>query len=77
MRSSQRTVVALPDMLMSPPSWVLMSPSFWAASAPPMTSEFCHSAAWRLSERTYFFIEFMTSPNGSSACSGQYVAHSS
>ena len=36
-----------------------------------------HSAARRLLETTYFFIEFMTSPNGSSACSGQYAAHSS
>ena len=42
-----------------------------------MTSEFCHSAAWRLLETTYFFIELSTSPNGSSACSGQYAAHSS
>ena len=27
-RSSQRTVVGLPDMAMSPPSWALMSASF-------------------------------------------------
>jgi hypothetical protein len=25
-------------------------------------------------ETTYFFIEFITSPNGSSPCSGQYAA---
>ena len=75
-RSSQRTVVALPDMAMSPPSWALMARSFWATS--PLTiSVFCHSAVCRLLETTYFFIEFMTSPNGSSACSGQYAAHSS
>jgi hypothetical protein len=36
-----------------------------------------HSAACRLLETTYFLIEFMTSPNGWSACSGQYAAHSS
>jgi hypothetical protein len=74
-RSSQRTVVALPDMVMSPPSWALMSVSFWATS-PLMISKFCHSDAYRLLETTYFLIEFMTSPNGSAACSGQYAAHS-
>jgi hypothetical protein len=31
-------------MTMSPPSWALMSVSFWATS-PLMISEFCHSAA--------------------------------
>jgi hypothetical protein len=47
-----------------------MSVSFCATS--PLTiSEFCHSAACRPSETTYFLIEFMTSPNGSSACFGQ------
>ena len=76
LRSSQRTVVGLPDMAMSPPSWALISVSF-SATSPLMSSEFCHSAACRLVERTYFFIEFMTSPNGSPACSGQYAAHSS
>jgi hypothetical protein len=67
--------VALPDMLMSPSSSALMSVSFWAAS-PLMISESCHSAVWRPLEMTYFLIQFMTSPNGWSACSGQYAAHS-
>src|SRR5215471_5298361 len=74
-RSSQRTVVGLPDMVMSPPSWALMPVSCWATS-PLRISEFCHPAACRLLETTYFLIEFMTSPNGSPACSGQYPAHS-
>jgi len=52
----------------------LMPTSFWA-TFPLMISVFCHSAACRLLETTYFLIEFMTSPNGSSACSGQYAAH--
>jgi hypothetical protein len=42
-----------------------------------MISEFCQSAACRLPVTTYFLIEFITSPNGWSACSGQYAAHSS
>ena len=69
-------MVALPDIVMSPPSWALRSVSFWATS-PLMISVFCHSAACRLSETTYFLIGLITSPNGSSACSGQYAAHSS
>jgi hypothetical protein len=55
---------------MSPPSMALTAVSFRAAS-PLMISEFCQSAVCRLLETTYFLIEFMTSPNGSSACSGQ------
>jgi hypothetical protein len=53
-RSSQRTVVALPDIVMSPPCWALMSVSF-RATLPLMSSEFCQPAACRLSETTYFF----------------------
>ena len=70
-------MVALPDIAMSPPSCALSASICSAAVVPRTISVFCHSAVSRLLETTYLFIPFMTSPNGSSACSGQYAAHSS
>jgi len=70
LRSSQRTVVALPTMTMSPLSCALSSATL-DATAPLRISEFSRSALVRVSETTYFLIELSTSPKGWSACSGQ------
>ena len=76
MASSQRTVVALPDIVRS--LSVLSLTACTAATSPGRTVVFCQAGSLTVEETTYLGIELMNSENGTSGpCSGQYEDHSS
>jgi hypothetical protein len=77
---SQRTVVAQPDIAMSPLTRSLSArtcAATLASSGPLSTVVFCQSAAKSWCDRTYLGRVLMKAANSaSSSCCGQYSDHS-